>query len=158
MVEGACLENRCAGDRTGGSNPSLTASTPAFAGVSRFVRDSAAPRRICLSPCTPRGRGKGFPRLATRAPFYLRHQLSCGLLCIYSKEYLFVAQVSCLLGASPRSERRRSVFFQGSCTAGMLWNADLRRRSPAFFRTCAIGRSRLTGYRSHSVAFSRAKA
>ncbi len=26
MVEGACLENRCAGNRTGGSNPFLSAN------------------------------------------------------------------------------------------------------------------------------------
>ena len=37
MVEGACLENRCAGDRTGGSNPSLTAVSIDFQSIVQFT-------------------------------------------------------------------------------------------------------------------------
>ncbi len=56
--------------RSGGSNPSASAQeaaqTRCFFSLRRRDWRFAPPDR---SPCTPRGRGKGFPRLASRAPF-----------------------------------------------------------------------------------------
>ena len=47
MVEGACLENRCAGDRTGGSNPSLTAVSLENQAVIEIVHKFVHKMRVC---------------------------------------------------------------------------------------------------------------
>ena len=47
MVEGACLENRCAGDRTGGSNPSLTAVSLENQAVTKIVHKFVHKMRVC---------------------------------------------------------------------------------------------------------------
>ena len=63
MVEGACLENRCTCERTGGSNPSLTAERNAAGRASdRLFLDSGV-SQACLAdgrsrkqPVGPKGR------------------------------------------------------------------------------------------------------